>query len=236
MIFLECRFRPQIKSEDKLFRIMPFATIKGASNAEIEHIAARRSFRPKSRCSWKRPLCPARATCSGTPQGKRHKPEFLKINPNAKLPAIVNSDVTVFDSSALLAPRREDRQVPAAKRRIAVMDFRVVRRRPISARPCISTIVLRHQPLRLRGAASCWRSQLGQAQIHARQHLHDRRHERLGLGADAAERGRRRRLGQGQEHQAAGRRDQRRPAAEESRHAQGRSRNEAQFCTRCSRI
>src|ERR1700675_2769223 len=37
-----------------------------------------------------------------TRKGEQHKPEFLKINPNAKLPAIVDGDVTVFDSSALL--------------------------------------------------------------------------------------------------------------------------------------
>ena len=33
---------------------------------------------------------------------EQHKPEFLAINPNAKLPAIVDGDVKVFDSSAIL--------------------------------------------------------------------------------------------------------------------------------------
>jgi GST-like protein len=37
-----------------------------------------------------------------TRKGEQHKPEFLAINPNAKLPAIVDGDVTVFDSSAIL--------------------------------------------------------------------------------------------------------------------------------------
>jgi GSH-dependent disulfide-bond oxidoreductase len=37
-----------------------------------------------------------------TRKGDQHKPEFLKINPNAKVPAIVDGDVTVFDSSAIL--------------------------------------------------------------------------------------------------------------------------------------
>ena len=37
-----------------------------------------------------------------TRKGEQHKPEFLKVNPNAKLPAIVDGDVTVFDSSAIL--------------------------------------------------------------------------------------------------------------------------------------
>ena len=37
-----------------------------------------------------------------TRKGEQHNPEFLKINPNAKLPAIVDGDVTVFDSNAIL--------------------------------------------------------------------------------------------------------------------------------------
>src|SRR4029079_4630591 len=31
-----------------------------------------------------------------------HKPHYLKVNPNAKVPAIVDGDVTVFDSTAIL--------------------------------------------------------------------------------------------------------------------------------------
>jgi GST-like protein len=37
-----------------------------------------------------------------TRKGDQHKPDFLAINPNAKVPAIVDGDVTVFDSSAIL--------------------------------------------------------------------------------------------------------------------------------------
>ena len=37
-----------------------------------------------------------------TRKGEQHKPEFLAVNPNAKLPAIVDGDVIVFDSSAIL--------------------------------------------------------------------------------------------------------------------------------------
>jgi GSH-dependent disulfide-bond oxidoreductase len=37
-----------------------------------------------------------------TRKGEQHKPEYLAINPNAKLPAIVDGDVTVFDSNAIL--------------------------------------------------------------------------------------------------------------------------------------
>ena len=35
-------------------------------------------------------------------KGEQHKPEYLAINPNAKVPAIVDGDVTVFDSNAIL--------------------------------------------------------------------------------------------------------------------------------------
>ena len=37
-----------------------------------------------------------------TRQGDQFKPEFLALNPNAKVPAIVDGDVTVFDSNAIL--------------------------------------------------------------------------------------------------------------------------------------
>src|SRR6218665_3106787 len=37
-----------------------------------------------------------------TRKGDQHSPDYLKINPNAKVPAIVDGDVTVFDSNAIL--------------------------------------------------------------------------------------------------------------------------------------
>jgi GST-like protein len=37
-----------------------------------------------------------------TRKGDQHKPEYLAINPNAKVPAIVDGDVKMFDSSAIL--------------------------------------------------------------------------------------------------------------------------------------
>src|SRR6266853_2847447 len=37
-----------------------------------------------------------------TRKGDQHKTEFLGINPNAKVPAIVDGDAVVFDSSAIL--------------------------------------------------------------------------------------------------------------------------------------
>ena len=51
-----------------------------------------------------------------TRKGEQHTPEFLAINPNAKVPAIVDDGATVFDSNAiLLYLAREDRQVPAGQ-------------------------------------------------------------------------------------------------------------------------
>ncbi len=37
-----------------------------------------------------------------TRKGEQHRPAYLAINPNAKVPAIVDGDATVFDSSAIL--------------------------------------------------------------------------------------------------------------------------------------
>ena len=37
-----------------------------------------------------------------TRKGDQNKPDYLKINPNAKVPSIVDGDVTVFDSNAIL--------------------------------------------------------------------------------------------------------------------------------------
>jgi GSH-dependent disulfide-bond oxidoreductase len=37
-----------------------------------------------------------------TRKGEQHTPEFMAINPNAKVPVIVDGDTTVFDSSAIL--------------------------------------------------------------------------------------------------------------------------------------
>lgn len=37
-----------------------------------------------------------------TRRGDQHKPDFLKINPNAKAPAFVDGDAVLFDSNAIL--------------------------------------------------------------------------------------------------------------------------------------
>ena len=37
-----------------------------------------------------------------TRKGEQHKPEFLALNPNGKVPVVVDGDATVFDSNAIL--------------------------------------------------------------------------------------------------------------------------------------
>jgi GST-like protein len=37
-----------------------------------------------------------------TRRGEQHRPDYLTVNPNGKVPAIVDGDVAVFDSSAIL--------------------------------------------------------------------------------------------------------------------------------------
>jgi GST-like protein len=37
-----------------------------------------------------------------TRKGEQFKPEFLAVNPNAKVPAVVDGNVTIFDSNAIL--------------------------------------------------------------------------------------------------------------------------------------
>jgi len=37
-----------------------------------------------------------------TRKGDQHKPGYLTINPNAKVPSIVDGEVTIFDSNAIV--------------------------------------------------------------------------------------------------------------------------------------
>ena len=51
-----------------------------------------------------------------TRKGQQHRPEFLAINPNGKVPVIIDQDTgaTIFDSNAISAlSGRENRAVPA---------------------------------------------------------------------------------------------------------------------------
>ena len=133
-----------------------------------------------------------------TRKGDQHKPEYLAINPNAKVPAIVDGDAIVFDSNAILLylAEKTGKFLPAehrqgARRAAVVADVRRVRRRPLlrpgGAFPQLRAgeAALRDQSLHVRGAAPFRDSRRAprQAALHARRHLHDRRHGRVGLGA-----------------------------------------------------
>ncbi len=56
-------------------------------------------------------------------KGEQHQSDFLKINPNAKVPALVDAGVTVFDSHAILLylAEKHGRFIPAGLGEKAVM-------------------------------------------------------------------------------------------------------------------
>src|SRR5262245_52320638 len=61
-----------------------------------------RPTRPKSRWRSKRWGSPTRSFRSIPRRGEQFKPEYLAINPNAKVPSIVDDGVRIFDSNAIL--------------------------------------------------------------------------------------------------------------------------------------
>ena len=88
-----------------------------------------------------------------TRKGDQFKPEYLAINPNAKVPAIDDDGVKVFDSNAILLYLAEKTgkflpaNTPGQPRRIAVLaDVRRHRRRAVfRARPSTSSISRRRR-------------------------------------------------------------------------------------------
>src|SRR6516165_12266243 len=63
-----------------------------------------------------------------TRRGEQHKPEYLAINPNAKVPAIVDGDVTVFDSNAILCFTSPKRPASFCRRRATKPEASYCRR------------------------------------------------------------------------------------------------------------
>ena len=100
-----------------------------------------------------------------TRKGEQHTPEFLAINPNAKVPAIVDDGATVFDSNAILLylAEKTGKFLPAKRGRsrpdAVVADVRGVGHRalfgPVGALPQLRARAqgICGQPLHLRGAA-----------------------------------------------------------------------------------
>ena len=133
-----------------------------------------------------------------TRKGEQHQPEFLAINPNAKTPAIVDGDVTVFDSNAILLYLAEKTgkflpgEHPQAARRAPVLaDVRGDWHRPLfgPGRPFPSLRARAQgvpgQPLPVRGqeALGHHRRAPEGARLDGGRHLHHRRHGGVGLGA-----------------------------------------------------
>ena len=61
-----------------------------------------RPTRPRSRSSSRKPASPIEPVPVDTRAGDQFKPEYLAVNPNAKVPAIDDDGVKVFDSNAIL--------------------------------------------------------------------------------------------------------------------------------------
>ena len=61
-----------------------------------------RPTRPRSPSSSRKPASPIEPVAVDTRKGDQFKPEYLAINPNAKVPAIDDDGVKVFDSNAIL--------------------------------------------------------------------------------------------------------------------------------------
>ena len=132
-----------------------------------------------------------------TRKGDQHKPEYLAINPNAKVPAIVDGDAIVFDSNAILLYLAEKtgkflpENTPKARGELLSWLMFVASgvgpyAGQFSAFPHLRTgeAALRGQPLRLRGAAPFQNPRRAprEAEIHAGRRLHHCRYGGLGLG------------------------------------------------------
>ena len=136
------RFRPHRCSPVVDFRRICAAVIRQAPIPEESRcsnsITAARPIRPRSRSFSKKPGCRTRRSRSTPARASSTSRNILAINPNAKVPAIVDGDATVFDSNAILLylAEKTGKFLPAehrqGARRIAVLaDVRGVRRRAV---------------------------------------------------------------------------------------------------------
>ena len=159
-----------------------------------------------------------------TRKGEQFKPAFLAINPNGKVPAIVDGDATVFDSNAILLYLAEKTgkflppNTPAARGELlSWLMFVATGIGPYSGQ---AVHFKHHAPEQIAYAHNRYQfeaerhygildERLGQAPLHGGRHLHHRRHGRVGLGAHGALHPGRGRLGEAPQREAPGRRDQR---------------------------
>ena len=140
-----------------------------------------------------------------TRKGDQFKPEFLKVNPNGKVPAIDDDGVFVFDSNAILLylGEKTGKFMPAntPKNRAQLLSwlmFIATGLGPYSGQAvhfkhaAPKDLEYAHNRYQYRGASPLQdpRRPSRQEQIHGRRHLYDRRHGILGLGAPGAIRAR----------------------------------------------
>ncbi len=158
-----------------------------------------------------------------TRKGEQHSDAYKAINPNAKTPAIVDGDATVFDSNAILLYLAEKTgqflpgDTPAARGELlSWLMFVATGIGPY----CGQAVHFKHFAPEPKAYAvnrydfEAWRhwrivdERLAGRRYHGRRSLHDRRHGGVGLGAGDPARAGRRCVGAIAEREASRRRDQ----------------------------
>ena len=136
-----------------------------------------------------------------TRKGDQFKPEFLKVNPNGKVPAIDDDGVFVFDSNAILLylGEKTGKFMPPAtpKNRAQVLSWMMFIASGVGPYSGQAVHFRHHAPEKLPYAQnryvfeaqrhySILNDHLLQQSLHGRRYLHHRRHGILGLGATGA--------------------------------------------------
>ena len=161
-----------------------------------------------------------------TRKGQQHQPNYLAINPNAKVPSIVDGETTIFDSNAIvlyLAEKTGKFLPKGAQERGPMLSWLMFVASGIGPSPASTSTSrttrredrLRAQPLRVRGAAPLGhrRRAAGEEQVPGGLPTPCRH----GVGAGRGWfRNPRRACGEVCQPEAPGRRDQRRPAAQKA--------------------
>ena|SRR5579863_6806161 len=155
-----------------------------------------------------------------TRNGDQHTPEFLAINPNAKVPAIVDGDVVMFDSNAILLylAEKTDKFLPpkgdkARSELLSWLMFVASGVGPYSGQSVHFRLYApeKNEYAQNRYAFEAQRhfgildARLAKRKLCTRRYVHDCRHGDVGLGAPDTDGARRGRLGEISESQASGR-------------------------------